>query len=73
MRARRLEKTRQIVEGAEVVLDLGGVNLNDITTAGYSARLDTARFIWVGSTMYVSESKYSAACASLICSGNLQS
>jgi indolepyruvate decarboxylase len=42
------EKTRQIVEGAEVVLDLGGVNFNDITTAGYSARLDTARFISVG-------------------------
>ena len=30
MRARRLrKKPRQIVEGAEVVLDLGGVNLND--------------------------------------------
>jgi indolepyruvate decarboxylase len=42
------EKTRQIVEGAEVVLDLGGVNLNDITTASYSAKLDPARFISVG-------------------------
>ena len=39
------EKTRQIVEGADVVLDLGGVNLNDITTASYSARLDPARFV----------------------------
>ena len=42
------EKTRQIVEGADVVLDLGGVSLNDITTAGYSAQLDPARFISVG-------------------------
>src|ERR1700685_4021140 len=38
-------KTRQIVEGADVVLDLGGVNLNDITTAAYSGRLDLSRFI----------------------------
>src|SRR5580658_2484880 len=36
-------KTRQIVEGADVVLDLGGVNLNDITTAAYSVRLDDVR------------------------------
>src|SRR6202030_1072450 len=42
------EKTRQIVEGADVVLDLGGVNLNDITTASYSARLDPARFVSIG-------------------------
>ena len=41
-------KTRQIVEGADVVLDLGGVNLNDITTAAYSGRLDVSRFITVG-------------------------
>jgi indolepyruvate decarboxylase len=41
-------KTRQIVEGADLVLDLGGVNLNDITTAAYSARLDLSRFITVG-------------------------
>lgn len=41
-------KTRQIVEGADVVLDLGGVNLNDITTAAYSGRLDLSRFITVG-------------------------
>jgi indolepyruvate decarboxylase len=32
-------KTRQIVEGADIVLDLGGVNLNDITTAAYSGHL----------------------------------
>src|SRR5258707_3759179 len=38
-------KTRQIVEGADLVLDLGGVNLNDITTAAYSAKLDSTRFI----------------------------
>jgi indolepyruvate decarboxylase len=32
-------KTRQIVEGADLVLDLGGVNLNDIATAAYSGQL----------------------------------
>jgi indolepyruvate decarboxylase len=42
------EETRRVVEDAEVVLDLGGVNLNDITTAAYSARLDPARFITIG-------------------------
>ena len=41
-------KTRQIVEAADLVLDLGGVNLNDITTAAYSAKLDPSRFISVG-------------------------
>ena len=41
-------KTRQIVEGSDLVLDLGGVNLNDITTSAYSARLDLSRFITVG-------------------------
>src|SRR6202046_462011 len=41
-------KTRQIVEGADLVLDLGGVSLNDITTAAYSAKLDPARFITIG-------------------------
>jgi indolepyruvate decarboxylase len=41
-------KTRQIVEGADLVLDLGGVSLNDITTASYSAQLDPSRFITVG-------------------------
>jgi indolepyruvate decarboxylase len=41
-------KTRQIVEGADLVLDFGGVNLNDITTAAYSAKLDPSRFVSVG-------------------------
>jgi TPP-dependent 2-oxoacid decarboxylase len=41
-------KTRQIVEGADLVLDLGGVNLNDITTAAYSGKLDLSHFITVG-------------------------
>jgi indolepyruvate decarboxylase len=41
-------KTRQIVEGADLVLDLGGVNLNDITTSAYSGKLDLSRFITVG-------------------------
>jgi len=42
------KRTRQIVEGADLVLDLGGVNLNDITTAAYSGRFDLSRFITVG-------------------------
>ncbi len=42
------EETRQVVEAAGLVLDLGGVSLNDITTAGYSARLDPTHFITVG-------------------------
>jgi indolepyruvate decarboxylase len=41
-------QTREIVEGADLLLDLGGVNLNDITTVGYSDRLDPSRFITVG-------------------------
>jgi indolepyruvate decarboxylase len=40
--------TRQIVEGAELVFDLGGISLNDETTVGFSARLDPARFISIG-------------------------
>src|SRR5712691_5838053 len=42
------EKTRHIVEGAELVLDLGGVSLNDETTAGFSGRLDFGRFVSIG-------------------------
>ena len=41
-------KTRQIVESADLILDLGGVNLNDITTAAYSAQPDLSRFITLG-------------------------
>ena len=41
-------KARQIAEGADLVLDLGGINLNDITTAAYSAQLDRSRFISIG-------------------------
>jgi hypothetical protein len=41
-------KTRQLVDGADLVLDLGGVNLNDITTSAYSDPLDLSRFITVG-------------------------
>src|SRR5438876_4139837 len=40
--------TREIVEDAELVLDLGGVSLNDETTTGFSARLDPARFVAIG-------------------------
>ncbi len=39
---------REIVEGAEVVIDLGGINLNDENTTGFTARLDPARFISIG-------------------------
>ena len=39
------EETRQLVEGAELVLDLGGVNLNDENTAAFSGRIDPARFV----------------------------
>ncbi len=42
------EKTRQIVEDAELVIDLGGVSLNDETTAGFSGRLDAERFVSIG-------------------------
>src|SRR4029077_10109746 len=42
------EKTRQIVENAELVLDLGGVSLNAETTAGFSGRLDFGRFVAIG-------------------------
>jgi indolepyruvate decarboxylase len=42
------KSTREIVESAELVLDLGGVSLNDITTASYSAQIDPARFITIG-------------------------
>jgi indolepyruvate decarboxylase len=42
------KETRQIVEGAELVIDLGGISLNDETTMGFSGRLDPARFISIG-------------------------
>jgi indolepyruvate decarboxylase len=43
-----IHRLQQALEGADFVLDLGGVNLNDITTASYSGRLDLSRFITVG-------------------------
>jgi indolepyruvate decarboxylase len=42
------EKTRHIVEDAELVLDLGGISLNDESTMGFSGGLDSARFISIG-------------------------
>src|SRR5256714_3035176 len=42
------EETRKIVEGAELVLDIGGVSFNDETTIGFSTHLDPARFISIG-------------------------
>ena len=42
------KETREIVEGAELVIDLGGVSLNDETTLGFSARLDSERFVSIG-------------------------
>jgi indolepyruvate decarboxylase len=41
------QATRDIVESADLVLDLGGINLNDINTASYSTHLDPRRFITV--------------------------
>src|SRR6476620_10601949 len=42
------EETRNIVESAELVLDIGGISLNDETTTGFTTRLDPARFISIG-------------------------
>jgi len=42
------EETRKVVEGAELVLNMGGVSLNDETTMGFSTHLDPARFISIG-------------------------
>ena len=42
------EETKKIVEGAELVLDIGGVSFNDETTMGFSTHLDPARFISIG-------------------------
>jgi indolepyruvate decarboxylase len=42
------KETREIVEDAEVVIDLGGISLNDETTTGFTTRLDPARFISIG-------------------------
>src|SRR5438046_9651116 len=42
------EETRKIVEGAELVIDIGGVSFNDETTMGFSTHLDPARFILIG-------------------------
>src|SRR6476646_1863569 len=42
------KETREIVEGAELVLDIGGVSLNDETTLGFSTHLDPSRFISIG-------------------------
>src|SRR5439155_20032945 len=42
------EETKKIVEGAELVLDIGGGSLNDETTMGFSTHLDPAHFISIG-------------------------
>ncbi|PYJ60523.1 MAG: thiamine pyrophosphate-binding protein [Verrucomicrobia bacterium] len=42
------KETREIVESAELVLDLGGLSLNDETTTGFTTRLDPARFVSIG-------------------------
>ena len=39
--------TKRIVEDAELVLDLGGVSLNDENTAAFSGRIDPARFVTI--------------------------
>ena len=40
--------TREIVEGAELAIDLGGVSFNDETTMGFSTLLDPARVLSIG-------------------------
>jgi indolepyruvate decarboxylase len=40
--------TREIVEGAELVIDLGGVSFNDESTMGFSTQLNPARLISIG-------------------------
>jgi indolepyruvate decarboxylase len=42
------KETREVVERAEVVIDLGGISLNDETTTGFTTRLDPTRFISIG-------------------------
>src|ERR1700719_2238822 len=42
------EETKKIVEGAELVLDIGGISFNEETTMGFSTHLDPARFISIG-------------------------
>lgn len=41
-------QARELVEGADLVLDLGGVSLNDESTAGFSIHLDPSRVITIG-------------------------
>jgi len=52
-------KTRQIVEGADIVLDLGGVSLNDITTAAFPATSICPGLLPSASTTSGSETKLS--------------
>src|SRR5438552_18238517 len=42
------EETKKIVEGAELVIDIGGVSFNDETTMVFSTHLDPARIILTG-------------------------
>src|SRR2546423_14035943 len=42
------EETKKIVEGAELVLDIGGVSFNDENKMGFSTHLDPARFVLIG-------------------------
>src|SRR4051812_37851777 len=42
------DETRKLVEGAELVVDIGGVSFNDETTMGFTTHLDPARFISIG-------------------------
>jgi indolepyruvate decarboxylase len=64
----RSESPANCSEGADLVLDLGGVNLNDITTAAYSAQLDRSQFITVGLNDVRIEDKSSPGCGWRTCS-----
>jgi indolepyruvate decarboxylase len=39
---------REAVEGADLVIDAGGVSFNDINTSAYSSRIDLAKVITIG-------------------------
>src|SRR3954454_8757624 len=39
---------REVVEGADLVLDAGGVHFHDINTSAYSGRIDPGRLVTIG-------------------------
>src|SRR6202011_3304093 len=39
---------REAVEGAELIIDAGGVSFNDINTSAYSGRISTEKLVTIG-------------------------